>query len=310
MRTGADRITTLTCSADKLPRALRDRVARRLAARQRTDGGWSGRAGASDLYYTSFALRLADALDVGDNGLWRGGAEFLLASPSPASVADVLNRTESGVILARRLNGSANGGPLVFQVGDALAPYRRTDGFSLRPGGPLSSYATFMAWRACAAAGAPVAWLSGAAAAVAATQRLDGGFAEADAGSGGACSTAAALCLVCSADAGAGVRRRAAAFLAALQRSDGGFAANGSAPDGDLLSTFTSLVALSLAGEAGLARLGDAARFVRGLARDGSWSSCALDNQTDVEYAYYGFASLCALASLTGAGTCSRMACV
>ncbi len=304
-----DGIRARTRSAGRLPAGLRDRVARRLAAGQREDGGWAGRAGGSDLYYTSFALRLADALDLEDARLWQGAAGFLRSGVNMAGVADVLNLIESWEILDRRLSKPAAGGQGVVRVEDALSPFRRRDGFALRPGGPLSCYATFMAWRACMAAAAPAPWLEEAATAVAATQRPDGGFAEAEAESSGASSTAAALCLFCAAGSGHGAERRAAAFLASLRRADGGFAANALAHNGDLLSTFTALVALSFWAESHVARLGDAARFVRGLSRDGGWLSCASDTGTDVEYAYYGFASLCVLASLAEARTSSRMDC-
>ena len=42
---------------DRLPLAFRQRHAGWLAANQNPDGGFSGREGGSDLYYTGFALR-------------------------------------------------------------------------------------------------------------------------------------------------------------------------------------------------------------------------------------------------------------
>src|SRR5438128_1854638 len=47
----------------RVPQEFRDRHARFLAARQNDDGGFSGRAGGSDLYYTGFALRGLTVLD-------------------------------------------------------------------------------------------------------------------------------------------------------------------------------------------------------------------------------------------------------
>src|SRR5262245_669081 len=44
------------------PAAVRDRHAAYLAATQLPDGGWPGREGGSDLYYTGFALRGLTAL--------------------------------------------------------------------------------------------------------------------------------------------------------------------------------------------------------------------------------------------------------
>ncbi|MCT6647234.1 hypothetical protein N4G37_14290, partial [Enterococcus faecalis] len=45
------------------PAPLRERQARYLASKQNPDGGFSGREGESDLYYTGFALRGLAALD-------------------------------------------------------------------------------------------------------------------------------------------------------------------------------------------------------------------------------------------------------
>src|SRR4051794_13808626 len=57
------RLTTrLADGLARLPADLRTRQAAWLAARQNPDGGWSGREGGSDLYYTGFALRGLAAL--------------------------------------------------------------------------------------------------------------------------------------------------------------------------------------------------------------------------------------------------------
>src|SRR6185503_4222409 len=48
----------------RLPSSERERHAAYLAAAQNPDGGWSGREGDSDLYYTAFALRGLAVLDV------------------------------------------------------------------------------------------------------------------------------------------------------------------------------------------------------------------------------------------------------
>src|SRR6185437_13291132 len=56
----------LAAGVGRLPDSLRMRHADYLLAAQRDDGGFAGREGASDLYYTSFALRslaLLGALD-------------------------------------------------------------------------------------------------------------------------------------------------------------------------------------------------------------------------------------------------------
>src|SRR5436305_13594733 len=47
----------LAAAIAELPEELRARQAKYLLAAQREDGGFAGREGGSDLYYTSFALR-------------------------------------------------------------------------------------------------------------------------------------------------------------------------------------------------------------------------------------------------------------
>ena len=53
----AELTTRLAAGIAELPEATRDRHAKYLLAAQRADGGFAGREGESDLYYTGFALR-------------------------------------------------------------------------------------------------------------------------------------------------------------------------------------------------------------------------------------------------------------
>src|SRR5690242_6542841 len=53
----ADLTLRLATGVGRLPEALRERHAGYLRSSQNADGGFSGREGASDLYYTGFALR-------------------------------------------------------------------------------------------------------------------------------------------------------------------------------------------------------------------------------------------------------------
>src|SRR5205807_1116699 len=53
----------LAAGLARLPETLRQRQTRYLASRQNPDGGFPGREGESDLYYTGFALRGLAVLD-------------------------------------------------------------------------------------------------------------------------------------------------------------------------------------------------------------------------------------------------------
>src|SRR5438552_6634408 len=72
-----------------LPAERRARHAAFLTATQNADGGFSGREGGSDLYYTGFALRGLAVLDALTPETCDRAAAFLRASLSrPASVVD------------------------------------------------------------------------------------------------------------------------------------------------------------------------------------------------------------------------------
>src|SRR3954470_5044582 len=69
--------TRLTDGLLRLPQEFRDRHAAYLVARQNPDGGFSGREGPSDLYYTGFALRGLAVLDALTPGVCERAAAFL-----------------------------------------------------------------------------------------------------------------------------------------------------------------------------------------------------------------------------------------
>src|SRR5262249_30905023 len=73
----------------RLPQAVRDRHAAYLRAAQNADGGFSGREGDSDLYYTGFALRGLAVLDGLTTAVCARAAAYLHASLArQASVVD------------------------------------------------------------------------------------------------------------------------------------------------------------------------------------------------------------------------------
>src|SRR6266436_153559 len=74
---------------DQLPREVRERHARYLRAAQNPDGGFSGREGGSDLYYTGFALRGLAVLGALSADVCGRAAGFLRGSlTQQASVID------------------------------------------------------------------------------------------------------------------------------------------------------------------------------------------------------------------------------
>jgi len=283
--------TRLAEGLDLVGEGFRTRHASWLRQAQHPDGGFAGRAGPPDLYYTAFGLRAAAALGTDEPEPWCRAAGFLAHHDLPVrTVVDALCLCESALILQQagipKLAATAL--PVVRDVLDAC----RTDGgYASEPGAPASLYHTFLATACRELIGDPIGGTEDWLAKRIGRQTPDGGIGDSD-GSGvaGTNPTAAALILLTrSADAPADVVDRTSAFLAGMQQEDGGFAAHAAAPESDLLSTFTAVAALSQAERLGEVRMPEVGRFIRTLAgADGGFRASGSDDTSDVEYTYYG----------------------
>jgi geranylgeranyl transferase type-2 subunit beta len=268
----------LAFGVQRLPAGFRSVEAHYVAAAQRADGGFAGRRGGSDLYYTSFGLRSAAVLGVMDTRFWGRAGRYLAALPPPRDVVECFCR-----LYSRRLMEERGGCACAQRDEDLVGVLERC-----RPaGGGPGVYQAFLA---------ALCW-----------QMLGRGFpgaggvvdaARQAAVGGGTNPAAAALGLLGILGAlDAATAERAARSLASMQRPEGGFAANAGAPAADLLSTFTALVALDDLGALDQVKLAPAARLTRGLhAPDGGFLACAGDDAPDVEYTYYGLGTLGLLA--------------
>ena len=84
----------------RLPEDLRRRHADFLKARQNADGGFSGREGESDLYYTGFALRSLAVLGELDGTLAESAAEFVKSRlGGQEAIIDFLSLLYSAMLL-------------------------------------------------------------------------------------------------------------------------------------------------------------------------------------------------------------------
>ena len=297
----------LAVGAMRLPDETRRRHAAFLAAAQNPDGGFSGRQGPSDLYYTGFALRgLALLGELSDS---RAGAaarylEKRLADEM-ASI-DFLSLVFSAVLLEATSAVdvfAAAGRDRKEAVTAVLRRFRRDDGgYAKTLSNPHSStYHTFLAAACLELVGAPVEDASPMVDLIGSRQRDDGGFVELDPlRHSGTNPTAAAVgVLRLAGDMDDPPRSRIASFLAGMQNAEGGLRANARIPVADLLSTFTGLVALvdlEALSALDLARL---RRYVEGLEQpEGGFRGAAWDDAADVEYTFYGVAALALLAPL------------
>ena len=240
--------------ARRLSPEMRERHVEVLAGRQNADGGWVGRSGASDIYYTSFALRAADLLAVEREAMWVEAAGFLRNAERPSGVVDTFCRLASWAAVPPEF---ASARPRPGEAVRALDGLRRDGAYAHHAGGPRSVYMTFLAARCHEVAGvaAPYGdWGSF----VLSRRNADGGFGDTGAESG-INPTAAAALLLAAADAlTPEARDGAARYMVAAQRGDGGFGAHHAAPTSDLLSTYSALVAMDRLGRARDLRLAGA----------------------------------------------------
>jgi geranylgeranyl transferase type-2 subunit beta len=294
----------------RLPAEIRDRHAAYLRAGQNPDGGFSGRAGGSDLYYTGFALRGLAVLDALTPAIAERAAGFLRSSlAQQTSVIDFFSLLYSCVLV------QLGGGPDVFtgspsdwpdRVAQMLESFRTADGgYAKTIGGASgSTYHTFLVALCYQLLGRPLPRLADGVRFVAGRRREDGGYVEmAPMRRGGTNPTAAAIGLLQMAadqmpDVLDEVRDGVVAFLAGMTSPEGGLRANGRAPLADLLSTFTAAWTLEQLG--GLHRLDtqQVRRYAEALQRpEGGFHGGLWDEGHDVEYTFYGIGILALLPS-------------
>lgn len=285
---------------DRLPADFRRRHAAWVAARQNPDGGFSGREGGSDLYYTGFALRTLAVLQHLEADSCDRAATFLRTRIGrTAGVVDLFSLLVSAFLV--RLGG----GPDVLsefpetspeRVASVLETFRHADGgYAKSPGGTSgSTYTTFLAALALELVGRTipdpprvVTFLR--------TRYRDGGFVEIPqmkrAGTNPTAAGVGTLQLLGIRDDR--VRGEVVSFLAGLRSSEGGLRANDRIPAADLLSTFTGgwtladLGGLDRRDRDGLRAYADSLQGPDGGFRGGHW-----DTGYDVEYTFYGIGVL------------------
>jgi len=291
----------------RLPQEDCRRVAGFLRGAQNDDGGFAGRRGPSDLYYTGFAVRGLGLLGELTEPVADRAAGFLrrrLADRMPA--IDFLSLVPSAVLLEAACGVdvfAAAGHDRETFVVHTIDRFRRDDGGYAKTerSAHSSTYHTFLAVSSRQLVGAPPREPQRTVRLVRSRRRADGGFVELDPlQQSGTNPTAAALGVLRLLDAmNEPTRQAAAEFLARMQNTEGGLRANTRIPVADLLSTFTGLVAL--ADLDGLAAVDTAAarRYVEALRQpDGGFRGAAWDNAADVEYTFYGLGTLALLAGL------------
>ena len=295
----------LAQGVSQLPEEFRARQTKYLLAAQKPDGGFGGREGPSDLYYTGFALRSLAMLGELYGPPAERAAAFLRSRMSgQESIVDFLSLIYGGMLLQSAAgvdifaNAAANWRD---SIASALDKLRREDGGYAKgaEGNASSTYHTFLVLlvlelieKAPPEPQKIIAFLRS-------QQAEEGGFREIRASKrAGTNPTAAAigtLRILNSLDEP--TRADTIDFLAEMQTDEGGLRANTRIPIADLLSTFTGLLTLQdLDGQQEI-DLVEVKKFVQSLSRDeGGFHGAIWDQSHDVEYSFYGLGCLGLLA--------------
>ncbi|HKX26110.1 MAG TPA: prenyltransferase/squalene oxidase repeat-containing protein [Blastocatellia bacterium] len=272
---------------------------------QRADGGFAGREGGSDLYYTSFAVRglaLLEALDGSRSRLLAGYLKSA-AVKGRYSLIDLVSWFYSVITV------QLAGGPAAFEgetetlfdeIASALESFRRPDGgyAKTHEGGVGSTYHTFLAVICYEMLGRTPPETAAITQFLRSRRRDDGGFVEiGPMKRSGTNPTAAAAVLLKRFEAlDQDLRTGIDEYLGKVRGLEGGFQANTQIPFCDLLSTFTGLLTASELGldhriEAAACRAYlDQLELTGGGFRGATW-----DQETDPEYTFYGLGSLALL---------------
>lgn len=274
--------------------ALRDPVLDAVRRFSGPDGGFRGRHGNSDSYYTDFAVRLFD-LAGAPTQEFEQVAGFLRTLPPESDLVHLFGRLNSARVLRKH-------GIVVkdtVDVGEVFSRQRAEGGGFAHPGrGEPSAYLTFLAALSCEISGAAFPAGDQAVAALRGLRKPDGGFSDTPGETLAQASTTAAAVAALGLLGAVDVQEtaQAALYLAGLQTPDGGIRAHREAPGADLLSTFTVLTGLAGLRALDLVQLAPIGRFVLGLRlSEGGFCGSPADPEYDVEYTYYGVGSLCLL---------------
>jgi geranylgeranyl transferase type-2 subunit beta len=293
--------------ASRLDSAFRDRHRDYFLAAQRPDGGFAGREGTSDLYYTGFALRgLATLAELQPPASTRA-ASFLRSRVSGKETAVDLLSLIYGASLLERMAGEE---PLARlpegwkrSLAEFLEIYRKPDGgYAKTPQGAASSvYHSFLTLLCLEAIEVAPRESERLIEFLKSHEDAEGGYHEIRVskrpGVNPTAAAVASLRMLGAFDEEA--RERTLDYLVETQSDDGGFTANTRIPFADLLSTFTALVTLVDLDAAEEVDLVGAKRFARSLEIEtGGFRGAALDPGHDVEYAFYGVGAFSLLAYL------------
>ena len=291
----------LAVGASFIDEAIRVKHGRWLMSQQRPDGGFAGREGDSDPYYTAFALRALWILGELDETIGGRAAQFLRSRlDKRESIIDMISLIFSAAICEMAV------GQIVLSdddeawrenVGRLLGSLRTGDGgFAKTPEGRAgSTYQTFLSVLCHQLIEIDVPDQRNIESFLESQAHVDGGYLEIRAAKrAGVNPTAAAIGTLKALDRLDPTRHESTSeFLADMQSDEGGLSANTRIPFADLLSSCTGLITLTDLSATARVDVGAIQRYALSMqAPDGGFVGFALDQTADVEYTFYGVATL------------------
>ena len=278
-----------------------------ILSQQIPDGGFRGREGDSDLYYTGFAVRglsLLGGLSKAD--CRRIGDYVRRQNHNRLSIIDLVSWLYTGLVV--QLSGGEDpfAGALpdwADRLAETFESVRTSDGGYAKTaeGAAGSTYHSFLIALACELIGKEVPQPNTLIQFLYDRQRDDGGFVEiAPMKRSGTNPTAAAVALLKKFGAlDDELHEDVRAFLLEVRGDEGGFQANTRIPFADGLSTFTGLLTMQDLHLKGIIDPERVEEFVTGTLEfpTGGFRGAAWDEQADVEYTFYGLGILGLLGS-------------
>jgi geranylgeranyl transferase type-2 subunit beta len=274
----------------------RDKLHAYFLAALDSNGGFRGRKGNGDLYYSAFALRglfLLGMLD--DDTLLPHIADFLDEQQRRKDLvpADLLSWTFCAT-LVQTVCGTELPPAQIASLLDRWEHFRCSDGcFAASEKSVVSStYTTFLTAIFYELLGESERSQKIPIERILERQRSDGGFVELPPlQHSGVNPTAAAVGLLTLLEHPLPEKEKTVEFLCQCQQPSGGFQAHSRIPIPDLLSSFSALMALHDLDAIHRVNRSALRSFVTRLrSPDGGFFGMPLDQQSDVEYTFYGMA--------------------
>ncbi|MEC7564482.1 MAG: prenyltransferase/squalene oxidase repeat-containing protein [Planctomycetota bacterium] len=294
----------LATALSEVPAPTRTRHTEWIWNQQQADGGFTGREGGSDLYYSAFALRtLAMTGELYGERADQIGHFLSSRLTSQESIVDLASLIYAASLLENaagiQIFDQAHSG-WQDQCSDFFETLRRDDGGYARSeaGGSSSTYNSFLVLLCRQLIERPLPAADQFVEFVMTQESPEGGFREIQVQKrGGTNPTAAAIGILKIMDAvDEAVCERTVAFLADMQNDEGGLRANTRIPIADILSSFTGLLTLQdLAADTEIDKQ-RLLRYAHSLERStGGFNGAAWDQECDVEYTFYGLGTIALL---------------